>query len=258
MVDVTVTSGDTAYTWNNTGYTWNTVPQEATWDDCYITGHTITAEYELLVEESFDKITYYRRVFEEDLDIGDSFKKTLNKYLKENFNIKDSLIQNSNSIIYDIVLRSAANIDLSKLRTIARQAQVAGYEEGVEFLPGDYEFKDAIVGVVITNNTATKRIGFKTLDTYVDTPDIIDRGSIIITNSGTDYDSATGFTTVHLNKPYHFVPNVVAAVVSGTELGDYIFDPGGFTNTSFRVKIVKKGDPTTLTTGTLLWEAVGY
>ena len=93
---------------------------------------------------------------------------------------------------------------------------------------------------------------------YVDTPDIVDRGSINITNSGPNYDSSTGYTTVYLNKPYHFVPNVMAAVVSGTQLGDYIFDPDGFTNTSFRVKIVVKGSPTTATTGTLLWEAIGY
>lgn len=258
MVTVTVTSGTTPYTWNNTNYNWDTVPVEATWDNCNITGHSIVAEYELAVIESYTKATTFDRRFTETFDLSDSYTKTLTKPFIETFNLKDYLVQTPPCVIYDVVLRSSANLDISKLRTIARQAQVAGYEEGVELLPGDYNYRDAIIGLVVTNNTGTKKIGFKNIDMYVDTPDIIDRGSINITNSGANYDPTTGYTTVYLNKPYHFVPNVLAAVVGGTQLGDYIFDPNGFTNVSFRVKIVLKSDHTTATTGTLLWEAVGY
>lgn len=258
MVTVTVTSGTTPYTWNNTQYTWDSVPADTTWDNCVITGHTLIAEYELAVMDSVEKKTSYIRTFTDSLNIIDIYGKTLDKLFIENLNIKDNYIQNPPSVIYDIVLRSAANMDISKLRTVARQAQVAGYEEGVELLPGDYNYRDAIVGLVVTNKTGNKKIGFKNIDMYVDTPDIIDRGSVVITNSGANYDPVTGYTTVYLNKPYHFVPNVLAAVVGGTQLGDYVFDPNGFTNISFRVKIVLKGDHTTATTGTLLWEAVGY
>lgn len=266
-----VTHDTTDITWNNSAYTWDTVPESYTWDYCIITGFNVVTDYILTVQDSFTKATTNNRVFSESLPVRTSYTKEFTKALFENLPIRDSYIQNSASVIYDVSLRSAGSYNINDIRTLARQFQVAGYEPGVEFLPGDYDFKDAIVGLVLTNNSGSK-IGFKDIDVYTDTPDIIDRGEIEITNSGPNYDAETGYTTVYLNKPYHFVPNVTATVVSGNDLAEPLFDPDGFTNISFRVKLVEStggstvsgstliigGGSTSETTGTLLWKAVGY
>lgn len=272
MVDVVVTSGDSPITWNNTVYTWDSVPSYNTWESNHVTGHSLFVEYLFTVEESFEKETKYIRRFSENLPIKDNYNKGLVKEIHETLPVIDNYIESSSSVLYDLALRSAANVDLSKLRVIAKQAQIAGYEEGVEFLPGDYEFQDAIIGVVVTNKTTNKKVGFKSIDAYVDTPDIIDRGTIEITNTGDNYDPITGYTTVYLNKLYHTVPNVTASVVSGNELAEVLFDPNGFAIDSFKVKIVVSasnntventtlvlgGGTTEQTTGTLLWKASGY
>ena len=156
MVDVVVTSGTTELTWNNSLYTWDTVPADATWDDCYVSGHIITAEYDFIVDETNEKATEYHRLIEETFNITDGYSKIINKNITVSLPIEDRLVRNSNAVMYDVVLRSSANIDISKLRTIARQA-LAGYEDGVEFLPGDYEYKEAIVGLVLTNNSSDLR-----------------------------------------------------------------------------------------------------
>jgi len=236
-----------------------------------LTGYNVVTDYTFSISDSFEKSTTSNRVFEETLSIQDSYTKTFNKTFNESLPIQVSYIQNSLAVIYDITVRSASSYDLRDIRDFARQSQVAGYEPGVEFLPGDYDFKEAIVGLVLTNTTGSK-IGFKEIDMYTDTPDVVDRGTVEITNSGPNYDSTDGYTTVYLNKEYHFVPNVTATVVSGTTLAEPFFDPDGFTNTSFRVKLIESagggtvsgstlivgGGSTTQVTGTLLWKAVGY
>lgn len=272
MVDVVVTASESAITWNNTIYTWDSIPSSNTWSSNHLTGHSLVAEYLFTIEESYEKVDTYVRNFSETLPVNDSYDKEVFKEIIETLPLTDKFVQNSLATIYDVALRSAANVDLSKLRTIARQSQIAGYEEGVEFLPGDYEFKDAIVGIVVTNKTTNKKVGFKSIDAYVDTPDIIDRGTIEITNTGDNYDPVTGYTTVYLNKVYHTVPNITASVVSGTDLAEALFDPNGFAVDSFRVKLVVSspgntventtlvlgGGTTSQTTGTLLWKASGY
>ena len=266
----------TDITWNNSPYTWDDVPAAYTWDYCIITGYMIVTDYSLDIGDSFSKVTTSNRLFTETLPINTSLTRTFNKYLEDNLDLSVSYVQNSSSIIYDVSLRSAGTTNINDIRTLARQFQVAGYEPGVEFLPGDYDFKEAIVGLVLTNNTATK-IGFKEIDMYTDTPDIIDRGTVEITNSGPNYDPLSGFTTVTLNKKYHFMPNITASVVGGNDLAEPYFDPTGFikhedSSISFRVKLaVSSGNSsvsgttliigsgsTSATTGTLAWKAVGY
>jgi len=256
-------------TWNTTGsgegtsgefwYTWDSVPDTFTWDDNYITSWVLEVESkEFNITDSFSKVVTFRRYFEESFNLNDSFAKQVTKNLSETIYLDVQFIQNSASIVYDISVRSASYYDLQDLRTFARQSQIAGYEQGVEFLPGDYDFERAVIGLVVTNNNKDSTIGFKEIDMYTDTPDVMDRGAAEITNSGPNYDSQTGYTKVYYNKPYHLRPNVVAAVVGGSVLSDYIIDPNDFTNTYFRVKLVAKSDYSTPTTGNLLWKATGY
>lgn len=256
-------------TWNTSGsgegtsgefwYTWDSVPDDFTWDDNYITSWVLEVQSnEFNITDSFSKVTNYRRFFTENFNVTDLFSKQLTKNLFETLYLTVDFIQNSASVVYDVSVRSASYYSLQEIRTLARQFQIAGYEPGVEFLPGDYDFERAVVGLVVTNNNKDATIGFKEIDMYTDTPDIIDRGDTEITNSGPNYDSQTGYTKVYYNKPYHTRPNVIAAAVGGSVLSDYIIDPNDFTNTYFRVKLVAKSDYTTPTTGTLLWKATGY
>lgn len=275
MSSVVVNDGTTALTWDNNDFTWDTLSASLTWNTAETVGTTVTVTYNLALTETFEKVTTSTREFTETIGLSDSFSNSTTKEIIESLVLSSRLVRGSSSVIYDVALRSAGTMNLNDIRTIARQAQVAGYEPGVEFLPGDYDFQEAIIGLVLTNNTGTK-IGFKEIDVYTDTPDVIDRGTVEITNSGSSYDPTDGYTTVTLNKEYHTMPNITVTAAGGTDLAEAMLDPNGFSQVgtviSFRVKLVKStsnnyvdnttlvlgGGTTTPVTGTLYWKAVGY
>lgn len=275
-MSVEVETESVTLTWDNNSLTWDSLG-DYTWDSCDLIGTFLTVTYDLELTESLTKNADHTKIIEENLTLKDTISKGFNLAFNEYLKLQPNLLQNSSSVIYDVSLRSAGGLGLNDIRTLARQFQVAGYEQGVEFLPGDYDFKEAIVGLVLTNNT-TQKVGFKEIDVYTDTPDIMDRGEIEITNSGTNYNPLDGYTTVYLNKKYHNIPNITATAVSGTAVATCVFDPNGYyrdPDTSiirFRVKLTKSvtgnyinnttlvlgGGTTTPVTGVLLWKAVGY
>lgn len=266
---VTVQSSGSSLNWNS-GYTWDSLPSDFTWNSNTLTGYNITVQSSLGITDSGASGSVNKRETTETIPLEDSIKNSITKVLVENLRITDFFVRNSGGVLYDVTVRNNADsYTVDDLGQMAR-SQVGGYEPGVEFLPGDYDFKEAIIGLVVTNNSQ-KKIGFKEIDMYTDTPDVIDRGTVTITNSGDNYDPVTGYTTVYLNKEYHTVPNITASVVSGNTLAEPVFDPNGFSTTYFKVKLVLGGgnnsvSGTTLmlngnpliTTGTLLWKAAGY
>lgn len=155
----------------------------------------------------------------------------------------------ADAVISDILITSGDANDADFAAFMAT-ASAPGYGAWRRFSPGDYEYSDALVRLVVTS-ASTDRALVTDLQMTVDVPDLSDRGSATITD-------ANAGAVVVFSRLFHVIPEVVAAVKSGAGSNPIAVEMKALpTKTGFTARM-RDTITGAYVTGSFTWAANGY
>ena len=161
--------------------------------------------------------------------------------------LRSALLRNANGVFGDVSIRNSA-ITLTDFIRLVATRHPEGYAEMKQFLPGDYRFQDAIVGIVAEPvSGANSDIAVLQAKTTTDVQDLHDRGSASISTAG---------LTINLNRVYTVPPEIQVTVTAGASLA--IPQVTTITTTSFFVRLYQASNPANPVAGSISWSAIGY
>jgi len=193
-------------------------------------------------------VTYIRK-FAETLKLAESVAKTYKLNKAEAFAIAESIRRPGDLVISDTMLASG-DVTMKDFVAFMHYGNVPGYEKWRDFIPGDYEYREAMFRVVLESKNDDRGL-LTNLQATIDVPDLIDRGSATIANA------AYGITVVY-NRHFHIVPEITLAARGGTGGNPVAVEFNGVpTKDSFSVRL---RDTVTgaFVTGAFTWAAHGY
>lgn len=199
----------------------------------------------LAFAEQYDDIIGYIQNFAETLTFAEARASTPGMMFAETFTIFDALLRNAEMVLFDLHTKDVAWSEEQMLAYIARGSPV-GYAPRRRFVPGDYEFQKAIMGVTFTVPATSGQPAVIDLTHNVDMPDV--------------YDSATqsipaSITAVSFNKVFTAPPEVTVFQKSGAKIAQPKFS-GAITKTGFSVWL-DAVDGTGIIAGDITWHAHG-
>ena len=153
-------------------------------------------------------------------------------------------------VISDMMISGAGDFTMADFEDFLTYGNVPGYEKWRDFIPGDYEYREAMFRVVLQSKNADRGL-LTDLQATVDVPDLIDRGSATITVA------ASGIAVTY-NRVFHVVPEITLAARGGQGANPIAPEfSGSPTKTGFTVKM---RDTVTgaFVTGSFTWAAHGY
>lgn len=203
----------------------------------------------IVFQETVENGVGYIREFLESIAFAEIGSRSVEIEKYEIFNIVDAWRRQGDMVISDMML-SSGDMSLEDFADFMSYGNVPGYEKWRGFIPGDYEYREAMFRVVLESKNDDRGL-LTTLQAVVDVPDLIDRGSASITNA------IDGITVVY-NRNFHITPEITLAARGG--LGGNPIAPefnGVPTKASFGVRL---RDTVTgaFVTGTFTWAAHGY
>jgi UDP-N-acetylglucosamine 2-epimerase (hydrolysing) len=161
--------------------------------------------------------------------------------------LRSALLRNATGVFGDVSIRNSA-ITLTDFIRLVATRHPEGYAEMKQFLPGDYRFQDAIVGIVVEPiSGANSDIAVLQAKTTTDVQDLHDRGSASISTAG---------LTINLNRVYTVPPEIQVTVTAGASLA--IPQVTTITTTSFFVRLYQASNPANPVAGSISWSAIGY
>lgn len=229
-IEVTYTPGEYK-TWNNTTVPWDDIHNAKPW-------------------EAFGNKGILKIKVRESFEVSDSFSAHLNVLMREKFFINDFKFEPAHIVLND--LNFVEDVwDDTDLQNLSSDIAPLGYERSRPLFPGEYTYKDAIVGIQMKSNLTGNKIGFYQAKLNVDVEDVVDRGKVTVTST-----DATTPTKVKYNKKYYTAPeelmfNVIQAeepaLVQVVDKTDEYFE--------IMLKGISSGD---YVTGTVSWVSTGY
>lgn len=207
------------------------------------------------VAESFIRSASFIRGFQETIDLDEVAAKLVSKLSRTSLGIAERMIVPAWMVIADITARE---LEVGQeythqdfLESVEKTA-MPGWSQWRNFLHGDYEYSKAMFRVVM-NSLSSDRAFLEECEVAVDVPDVIDRGSVRITEAY----AATG-VYVEFAREYHVIPeiNLTArgGVGSNPAAAELMGSPTllGFTA---RLRDTITGQPVA---GTFSWSSIGY
>jgi len=201
----------------------------------------------LSVVDKLGRIATFGLALAEGLSVVDAASRATTLSFAQTLSVVDALQRAGDMIVSDMVLSSVAT-DLSGFKDLLNYGNVPGYERWRDFIPGDYEYEEAMFRAVLesVNSDRAMLSGFQV---SVDVPDLIDRGVANI-------DVAENGVNVTFARKFHIIPEMTIAIRGGTGI------PGipaitDVTTEGFHA-VLQASDTGALTTGTFTWAAHGY
>lgn len=203
----------------------------------------------ITVAETFLNSVGYIRNFAETLAVAETVAKNFGLKKSEAFAVVDAWRRQGDMVISDMLLMNAGNVTMDDFIDFMTYGNVPGYEKWRDFIPGDYEYREAMIRVVLESKNADRGL-LTNLQATVDVPDLIDRGSATVIDAGVG-------ALVTYNRTFHIVPEITLAARGG--IGNPVAPEfnGTPTKTSFGVRL---RDTITgqFVTGSFTWAAHGY
>ena len=201
------------------------------------------------VEDCANSVGFVRE-FNETIAIAEAIAKTYGLKNYEAFALADAWRRQGDLVISDMMISGASDFTMDDFKDFLLYGNVPGYEKWRDFIPGDYEYREAMFRVVLQSKNADRGL-LTNLQATIDVPDLIDRGSATIT-------VAANGANVTYNRIFHVVPEITLASRGGS--GDNPIAPefyGSPTKTGFTVRL---RDTVTgaFVTGSFTWAAHGY
>jgi hypothetical protein len=122
-----------------------------------------------------------------------------------------------------------------------------GYSPYKEFIPGDYDYQQALVWLAATVADRSLDLTINPAKMVVDVPDIIRRGTVSVGTGGVNVTFPAGFNAA---------PDVQVTQIGGASLA--IVRVTAVTASGFTVRLFDAAAPTTAVAGTISYIAYGY
>lgn len=190
------------------------------------------------------------RNFAETFAVAEAIGKNFGLKKAEAFAMVDAWRRQGDLVISDMMISGAGDFTMTDFEDFLTYGNVPGYEKWRDFIPGDYEYREAMFRVVLQSKNADRGL-LTDLQATVDVPDLIDRGSATITVA------ASGIAVTY-NRVFHVVPEITLAARGGQGANPIAPEfSGSPTKTGFTVKM---RDTVTgaFVTGSFTWAAHGY
>lgn len=204
-----------------------------------------------LKDEITNNITIIRNILE-DISFREVLLKKNLRIFNELISVKDAYVKAHNGVLSDIVLSKG---DMSLEEFMKCVESPALHSKFSEFKVGEYEYKDALVRIVLQSSSREMNPSLTTCIMNVDIPDTDDRGTVKITN-------AAAATKVYFNRFYYNTPEVVVTLIGGNTSAGIITpniistDLSDSSGRYFEVELLKTDG--SRTTGTVSWASKGY
>lgn len=199
--------------------------------------------------EVMGKSVGFIREFVENFAVAEAVAKTYGLKKSEAFAIVDAWRRQGDMVISDMILASG-NVTMEDFIDFMSYGNMPGYEKWRDFIPGDYEYREAMFRVVLESKNADRGL-LTNLQATIDVPDMIDRGSATVVNN-------TSGAYVAFNRVFHIVPEITLASRSGSGTNPIAAEFYGTpTKTGFTARL---RDTVTgaYVTGSFTWAAHGY
>lgn len=203
--------------------------------------------------EAASRLFFARPVFEETITIAEQIFKTISILKTENMALYDTIIQACRAVLSNIAI-SEGGMSLSEFEDAIQSAP--GYTPFIDFKVGEYEYKEALIRLVVEAVVEQTEPSVSGVIMHVDIPDTQDRGTAEI--EVTDAPAKIFFNKFFYNPPE------VAVNLRGGNTGDGIVTPNIAStdkkdengNRYFEVELLNASGQRV--TGLITWQAVGY
>lgn len=278
---------DTIYSWGNTGSrtwddvdrTWDTTWNVAVWslaveegltlDDCEVNDPAVAIDENislqdvvrncadlalseaLALSDNIGLVSIFKRTYEESLSISEFVSNTYGLNKNEAFRISDAWRRQADMVICDMILSSVSTpYTVEDFKDFMSYGNPAGFERWRDFVPGDYEYKDALFRIIMESKTADRGM-LSGLQASIDVPDTYDHGSVSVS-------SANAGAAVVFNREFHIIPEITLSVRSGAGSNPVVVEfYGSPTLTGFTARL-RDTVTGSYVTGSFSWAAHGY
>lgn len=208
---------------------------------------------QVALAEAAGRIFYARPKFNEAIAVAEETIKEIAVLKQENFVLYDTIIQACRAVLSNIAI-TEGGMSLTEFEEATQTAP--GYTPFMDFKVGEYEYKEALVRLVVEAVVEQTQPSVSGVIMHVDIPDTQDRGTAEIENTDTP-------TKVFFNK-FFYNPPEVAVNLRGGNTGDGIVTPNIVStdkkdengNRYFEVELINTNGQRV--TGLVTWQAVGY
>lgn len=189
--------------------------------------------------DNFKRNIKFKRLYAEYISVVDNLAKSIGISKKEAFSLVGMYLKHANAIISDIVIEQR---DMTLDQFVANISTPVGYDSFINFIPGEYEYQNAIIQIIletVSTNTTVPQITDWVYN--IDIPDTIDRGSATLV--------ANTPITIAFTRKYYHTPEVNVTLRGGTNISS-VPQITDITETNFTVVSTDNI--------TISWTAVGY
>lgn len=230
-VEVTYTPGE-LFTWDNANIPWEDPRADKEWD---IFGNKGILSI---------KVT-------EDLNITSKYYLTFTILFTEKLFINDFNFEDPSIVMNDLELTDTVISD-EDFANISENISPLGYEESRPLYPGEYTYKDAIIGIQMRANLTEARLGFYGAKLNVDVQDVVDRGRTEVLSIDNPQP-----VRINFSKKFYVPPEEIMFNVISSDEPCWV-DVVTKTDEYFEILLRAISDRSKLVTGTVTWLATGY
>ncbi len=194
----------------------------------------------------------YIRNFYETVTIVEHISKTLSKKVEEGISTKDYFIHPVPQVVLED-LTTWNGYDSSFWDKEGKDIKPSNYEDWITLKEGDYEYKNALVRIIVDLQNLPGNVDNVTLNECEIVSDVYD---IDISGTGTILSSDTDGSIIYFGRKFNRIPDVLVTSFTSSSSGFSIPVITEITDTYFKCKIVDANN--TLYNGDISWKAEGY
>ena len=180
-------------------------------------------------------------------EITESTSHKIKKKAVESFAVTDGDEKSYGVTLFDLEL-DRSDVNAEDWRDYVNSKAPLNYSEVRPLIPGEYEYKDAIVGVQMSIPPVEGRFGIIGSTLHVDVPDTVEKGTVQVTSSGP--------STVTLGKRFYKETKVLTSLVDSDQQAAVEISEIGLT--SFKIGLKSLTNPGLYVNGTIDWLVEGY
>lgn len=230
-VEVKYTPGE-FYTWDNANISWEEPKADKEW-------------------KAFGNKGILDIIVSEDIQITSKYYLTFSILFTEKLFINDFNFEEPNIVLNDLEI-SETPIGKEDFTNLSENISPLGYEESRPLFPGEYTYKEAIVGIQMRASLTEARLGFFGAKLNVDVQDVVDRGKVEVLTVDINNPLRVKFT-----KKFYVPPEEIMFNVISMDEPCWV-DVLSKTDEYFDIVLRANSDRSKLVTGTVSWLATGY
>jgi hypothetical protein len=197
------------------------------------------------IDDGINRQIAFVRSIAETIDVAETPSKRIVFGFDSAFKVVDARLQKANAVISDISILDHGISD-NEFQAMMFYGSPPGYAPFRRFEPGEYTFEKALIQYVADAATAD-RLRLRDIKTYVDVPDVLERGLT---------DTNGGSTHVTFGRRFTIVPEVLVMLKSTSASPLSVPIISNVTENGFDVEV---RDPNnTVVDATVSWVAHGY